>query len=136
MTKPLVTYPDPERAVVDHLTDALTGEDVTVGVGLPTGWDTSDDPHIQVACDGTPVDEHPIAHRATIRVVAWSSSTSEAKRLALLAHGHLLTGWGDDLHSVTPLTGLLPAYDPGHDAELASFTARVRVRSTEILASS
>ena len=134
MTKPLVTYPDPERAVVDHLTDAI--DDVTVGVGVPTDWVRTDDPHIQVACDGTPVDEHPIAHRTTIRVVVWAASTSEAKRLALEAHGHLLTGWGDDLHSVTPLTGLLPAHDDDHDAELASFTVRVRVRSTELLASS
>lgn len=134
--KPLVTYPDPERAVVDHLTDALTGEDVTVGIGVPTDWERGVDPHLQVACDGTPTDEHPIAHRTTIRVVAWADSTTEAKRLALLAHGHLLTGWGDDLHSVTPLTGLLPAHDRDHDAELASFTVRVRVRSTEILTSS
>ena len=132
MTRPLVTYPDPERAVVDHLIDALADEDVTVGVGVPTDWDKADDPHIQVACDGTPLDEHPVAHRTTIRIVAWSSSTSEAKRLALLAHGHLLGDPTGDIHSVTPLTGLLPASDPGHDAELASFTVRVRVRSTPI----
>lgn len=132
MTRPLVTYPDPEQAVVDHLTAALTDEDVTVGAGLPTTWTKSSDPHVQVACDGTPLDEHPIAHRSTIRVVVWSSHPRESIRLALLAHGHLLADPTGDIHSVTPLTGLLPAYDPGHRAELASFTVRVRVRSTAV----
>lgn len=135
MSKPLVTYPDPERAVVDHLADALAGEDVTVGIGLPSAWNKAGVPHLQVACDGTPTDEHPIAHRTTIRVVAWASSTSEAKRLALLAHGHLLAAPTGDLHSVSPLTGLLPAHDRDHDAELASFTVRARVRSTGITGS-
>lgn len=135
MSKPLVTYPDPERAVVDHLADAFAGEDVTVGIGVPAGWTAASDPHLQVACDGTPTDEHPIAHRTTVRIVAWSSSTTEAKRLALLAHGHLLADPTGDLHSVTPLTGLLPAHDRDHDAELASFTVRVRVRSTAITGS-
>lgn len=135
MSKPLVTYPDPERAVVEHLADALAGEDVTVGPGLPRTWTTASDPHLQVACDGTPTDEHPIAHRSTIRVVAWASTSAEAKRLALLAHGHLLAAPTGDLHSVSRLTGLLPAHDRDHDAELASFTVRARVRSTAITGS-
>lgn len=130
MAPPLVTYPDVEHLVVDLLDAAL--DDCTVGVGVPDDWTPADGPHLQVACDGT-VDEHPISQRHTVRLTAWSSSPTEAKALMHLAHGHLLASSGrDGLSTVSPLTGLLPAFDDDHRAELASCTVRVRVRSTPI----
>lgn len=127
MSRLLVTYPDVEQAAKDHLKTDLADEDCTVGIGLPTTWTTANDPHVQVACDGTPGDLHPIAQQSTIRVTVWAKSTSEAKRLANLAHGYLLARG-----AYSKLTGLLPAPDPDHKAELASFTVRATVRSTPI----
>lgn len=127
MTRPLVTYPDAERLVVDLLAADLAEETCTIGIGVPTDWTADDDPHLQVALDGTPADEHPIRQVATIRVTAWARNPSDAKTLAQLAHGHLLTHF-----EISRLTGLLRARDEDHQAELASFTVRASVRSTPI----
>lgn len=131
--KPAVTYPDPERAFVDLLTELLDDESVTVGVGVPDGWQPSTGDHIQVSWDGTPLEEHPIAIYPTLRIVAWSASTTEAKRLAMLCQGLLLahTG-GSSVGAIRPLTGPQPARDPDTRAELAAITVRATVRSTPI----
>jgi hypothetical protein len=134
--KPTVTYPDPERETVDILTDLFedAGENaVTVGVGVPDGWTPGDNPHLGVACDGTFTDLHPIIARSTIRLVARAATTTEAKRLAQLAHG-LLCGWRGDagVSAFQPLTGLLPARDPKTDAEIAAVTVRALLRSTPV----
>lgn len=127
MSRPLVTYPDAERLVVDLLTADLTGETCTIGIGIPADWTADSDPHLQVALDGTPIDEHPIRQLATVRVTAWARNPTAAKTLAQLAHGHLLTHF-----EISRLTGLLRASDEDHQAELASFTVRASVRSTPI----
>lgn len=125
MTRPAVTYPDAEEQVIDDLTEDL--EDCTVGLGLPAGWTTDSPPHLQVTSDGSPTERHPVAHRPTIRVTVWAKYTPDAKALAQKARGLLLARPG-----YRPLTGLQPAHDPDHDAELASFTVRATVRSTPI----
>lgn len=121
-----VTYPDPERQAVDDLTDAFAdqGETVTVGIGVPTDWTPGDTTHVQVAWDGTPRDLHPVALRPTLRITVWASGPSEAKRVALLAHGLLLAR--GQYHQ---LTGPFPTRDPQTRADLASFTVRATVRS-------
>lgn len=129
--KPLVTYPDVEREVVDLLTDLLDGEDVTVGVGVPDGWTPATGDHVQVACDGTPEIRHPVRAWPTVRITAWSSTTTEAKRLANLSLGLLCAHEGGAaIGSIKPLTGMLPARDPETRAELASVTVRVTVSTT------
>lgn len=125
MSNLLRTYPDVERQMVDDLTEDL--EDCTVGIGLPDGWTTGSDPHVQVACDGTPRDFHPVAQQPTMRVTVWAKRTTDAKALAQLAHGYILARGG-----YTQLLGLLPAHDIEHDAELASFTVRATARSVPI----
>lgn len=135
--KVLATYPDVEVATKDllrDLLDDLTGETATVGVVLPADWVAkTSPPHLEVACDGTPILEHPIAARSTIRVTAWSNARSEAKRLATLALGLLAAHDGSgDISAIQPLTGVLPARDPANRGELASVTLRVTVRSTPI----
>jgi hypothetical protein len=131
--KPAVEYPDAERLTVDYLTAELD-EDATVGVGVPDGWTSADDPHLEVALDGVPLLAHPVCAHATIRLVARAGSTTEAKRIATKALGVLAAhpGSDDGIHTVRPLTGPLPARDPKTEAELASVTARVTVRSAPI----
>lgn len=131
-----VEYPDVERAMRDLLADLVAPHepDVTVGVGVPDGWDPlTSDPHLQVACDGTPSQVHPIVAHHTVRVVAWAASPTEAKALAALAQGLLLgVGAQQPIAALLPLTGLLPARDPDTRAELASFTVRATTRSQAI----
>lgn len=135
MTKPAVTFPDPERAVVDYLTTVAAGQfpaGTTIGVGVPAGWVPTSPTHIEVAWDGTPGLAWPVTADATIRVVVHAATTTLAKRDALLAQGLLCaSGWPASL-TIQPLTGVLPAQDPSTHAELASFTVRCRVRSVLI----
>jgi hypothetical protein len=128
-------FPDPERAVVDLLTELmdLYDETVTVGVGVPGGWRPDHSPHLEVAWDGTPIIEQRTMAHATVRVVARAGSTTEAKRLALLAQGLLAAHDGTGPISVVrPLTGPLPARDPDTRAEIASFTVRASTRAVLI----
>lgn len=128
--KPTPSFPDPERAAVDLLTELLDDEDVTVGVGLPEGWTIADPTHVQVAWDGNAGDEHPVVIRPVIRVTAWCAQPSEAKRVALAARSLLLAHAGGAISSIQPGTGLLVTRDPDQRAELASFTVRLTVRAT------
>lgn len=127
--KLLRTYPDVERLVVDQLTDVLEG--CTVGVGVPDGWTTASDPHLQVNLDGTAT-VHPITATSTIRLTAWAHSTTEAKALAQLAAAQLLHESGAGIVNTRLGAGLLPAHDDDHNAELASLTVLVRTRSTTV----
>jgi hypothetical protein len=125
------TYPDVERATVDFLTGKLGG--ATVGTRLPPDWTKQSTNHLMVRCDGTPTITYPITARPTVRLVAWSGSPTEAKALAMLAQGVYCAHPGDsEISGVQALTGLLPGYDPDHEAELASVTCRAVIRSIPI----
>ena len=127
-----VTYPDPERVVRDYLA-AVMGDQATVGIGVPGDWTPSAGPHLQVATDGMFMAGHPVYGEATVRIVAWAASPTEAKRLAQLAQGHLLAHPGDGTIARTrPLVGLLPSRDFQTNAETASVTVRVSLRSVPI----
>lgn len=135
MSKPLVEVPDAERLTVDLLESLIASyePDVTVGIGVPDGWDVNSDPHLEVAWDGTPVDELPAIAHATIRIVARAATSTEAKRLAGLAQGLLLAHNGSaGISVIRNLTGVLPAQDNLTRAELAAVTLRVTVRTTPI----
>lgn len=127
--KILRTYPDVERLVVDRLAGQLEG--CTVGVGMPDDWTTDSDPHLQVNLDGANA-VHPISATSTVRLTAWTHSTTTAKELVQRAAAHLLHDPGGDIVNARPGAGLLPARDDDHDAELASLTLLVRTRSTEV----
>lgn len=133
--KPLVAPPDGERLALDYLKAALTGrgETATVGIGVPGGWTTESGDHVQIGLDGTPVVEYPVLWRTTLRVTAWSPSTTEAKRLASLCEALLLShpgspGWSGCL----PGTGVLPTDDPDTGAALASITVRQKLRGQTV----
>lgn len=129
MTRPQTTFPDPERIVVDWLTESLEDhlEDVTVGIGVPSSWKPGDVPHLSVAWDGTPWLRRHVAMRAAIRVTVRASNTSEAKRLALLAEGLLHARPG-----VVPQLGVMPTRDNDTKAELAWFTVGVALHSVPV----
>lgn len=129
--KPLATPADAERIVVAYLTTILAsrGTDVTVGVVIPTEWQRGTKPHVQVALDGTPEVTYPALWRSTVRVTVWATATTDAKSLANVVLALLLSYGGDsDIHSIRPLTGVLPARDPATSAELASITVQVNLR--------
>lgn len=132
MTPPAVTYPDPERVVRDYLDTVIA--DATIGVGVPSSWTKASGNHLQVATDGMFLGRtHPVYGEATIRLVAWSASPTQAKELAQRAQGLLLAHPGTgDITRTRPLTGLLPARDEQTNAELASVTVRVTLRSVPI----
>lgn len=130
--KPAVTYPDPERVVRDYL-DAVT-DDATVRIGVPSSWTSESGTHIQVACDGMFLaNTHPVYAVATIRLVAWDASPTTAKAAVQRAQGRLLAHPGTgDIARTRPLTGLVPARDDQTNAEIASVTVRVTLRSIPI----
>lgn len=126
----LVTFPDVERVIVDHLDGLVTPP---VSVGVPSGWQpTTDTPIvIEVASDGVPVAQWPIVQYVTVRVVARGRSTTAVKAAAAEAQALLLaTPWPSDVSSIRFLTGILPARDPDTRVEVASFTVEVALRST------
>jgi len=136
MVKPLAVPPDAEHVTIDYLTPALLarGQDVTVGVDIPTTWTTTTKAHVQVALDGTPEVTYPIRWRTTIRVTAWASTTTTAKALVALAHGLLLQHPGSpEVGSVRPLTGTLPTRDPVTGAQLASVTIQINLTGTVLV---
>ena len=134
--KTLAVPPDAEHVAIDYLTTTLAarGQDVTVGVDVPTTWTTTTKSHVQVALDGTPIVEYPILARASVRLTAWASSTTAAKALAALAHGLMLSHPGSpEVGSVRPLTGVLPTRDSVTGAQLASVTVQVNLTGTVLV---
>lgn len=133
MAKTAVTYPDPERVVKDYLDPLIA--DATVGIGVPSSWTSASGEHLQVAADGSFLSgTHPVYTEATVRLVAWSDSPTAAKELVQRAQGLLLAHPGTGSISRTrPLTGLVPARDDQTNAEIASVTVRVTLRSVPIV---
>lgn len=127
--KPQVVFPDVERVIVDHLTGAITG--VPVSVGVPSGWTPAQGTRLQVALDGTPVTEWPVTRHHTVRVTAHAANTTAAKAAASAAESFLCaTPWPAGVASIRPLTSLFPARDPDTNTEVASITVQVICRST------
>lgn len=135
----IYTYPDVEAEMVDFLDDMLAavGEDVTVSVGVPDAWKPTSTPHVQVVCDGTPRMDHPVAVYPSLRLVVRAGTTSEAKRLAMLAQAVAVSHDGTwPVAWVRPLTGILPVRDPETNAEIAMVTCQVAIRSHPVAVSS
>lgn len=135
MSKPNVAPPDGERLAIDYLEQQMSnrGESVTVRAGPPSDWTPADGAILQVELDGTPTVSWPVLWVSTLRVTAWSESTTEAKRLARLAESELLahpgaTGWS----GCRPGTGVFPARDDATDAALASITVRQKLRGLPV----
>jgi hypothetical protein len=119
-----------ERVTIDYLTSVLAsrGQDVTVGVTIPTTWVVGTKPHVQVALDGTPTVAYPVLWRASVRITVWHASTTTAQDLAALCQALMCAHPGSpQVASVKPLAGVLPARDPDSGAQLASVTVRLNL---------
>lgn len=133
--KVTVQFPDPEPPVVEYLREqfALLGDDVNVGVNVPSTWTPAAKPHVQVAWDGTPIVIRGVLGLATVRLVARAANSDDTKALANRAQAILCGMPGDDeVTGAAWLTGVLPARDPDTDHEIASTTSRVTIRSAPI----
>lgn len=137
MTKLVATPPNVRQIVVAYLTTQLAarGEDVTVGIDLPSGWTTASKPHILVALDGTPSAEYPVTAAASVRIAAFCATLSQyrAEHLSTLCQAILLAHpGGGGIASVQFLTGALATEDPTTLAALSFVAVRVNLRLTTI----
>lgn len=128
MSKVFAVFPDPELGTVEAL-EASPHIDVPVGVALPSDWTPADGGYLKVEWDGTVHPGFPVAH-ATVRVIAWASSPTDAKSLALTAQA-ALTAYktGTAVASFQPLAGPWSAEDPATSAPICAFTVRAVMKA-------
>jgi len=134
--KPLRTYPRVVRLVVTLLATLLDDLDeaATVAANVPRHWTPTAGTHVQVASDGVPELDHPVAIYPTVRVTVWAADPDEADRVAGICLGLLAGHPGEGgIGATRPLTGPLPARDADTGADLSSVTVRVTVRSVPLI---
>lgn len=139
--KPLVVFPDAERAALDYLEPLLSARSESykpVGFGntFPKTAPASGTTFLQVELDGTPTVAYPSTERATVRFTVWAASKTEggnAKKAASLVQGLIATHPGDSsVFATTILTGRLKGTDPDSGLPFVSFTARFTLRPTAL----
>ena len=136
--KPLVTFPDPESAVVSRLTTAFTGrpetyKPATITVNFPTTALTTAT-HLQVEAESGGAADWPVTERAQVRVTCYAGPGKRAnvKALASLTQGLLLSWLGDDeVAGIVPLIGRSNVItDPTTKNLMVWFTVRVDLKAT------
>jgi hypothetical protein len=136
MSKPLVTFPDPEAAVVNALKAAFLPraeayKPATITTSFPATLTTTT--HIQVELEVGNADDYPIAERAQVRVTCYAApgKRTDVKRLASLAQGLLYTHAGGDVAGVDILIGRSDVItDPDTKNLMVWFLARVNLKAT------
>ena len=141
MSKPLVTFPDPEAAVVNRLKAALlpraeTYKPATVTTTFPPNplTKTPLKTHVQVEMEAGDATDYPVTERAQVRVTCWAPNGERAavKNLASLAQGLLYTHPGDD--AVAGVEILIGRSDVITDTDtgylMCWFLARVNLKAT------
>lgn len=138
--KPLVTFPDPEAALIGYLSDVLVGypetyAPTTVSTGFPPGASPY---HVQVELEAGNADDYPIAERAQVRVNCWAPAgkRTHVKALASLAQGFAYRHPGDaDVAGCQILVGRSDVItDPDTGRLMCWFLVRVNLKAT-VLAS-
>ena len=133
---PLVTFPDPEAAVIAYLKTALAArpEDyaaATVSTGFPATGATY---HVQVELELGNADDYPVTERAQVRVNCWAPAgkRSDVKDLASLVAGLMFAHPGDsEVAGVTIPTGRSAVTtDPDTKRPMCWFLARVNLKAT------
>lgn len=107
------------------------GAGVTVGHGLLEGWTTAHPPHVGVFDDSGPMD-WPITTQPQLRVTVWAAGYDEARRIAGLCLGLVLTQRIPGIAQVLPGASLLDARDSRTGGQMVSFTARTRIRTVTV----
>lgn len=102
MSKPLVTFTDPESHQVDYLKAAFdprseTYKPATVSTAFPTAALTGDATHVQVELEAGNADDYPITERAQVRYTCYSApgKRTNAKALASLTQALVYSQPGD-----------------------------------------
>lgn len=138
--KPLVTFPDAEKAALDYLKPLLSArvesyKPVAFSNTFPETAPAAGTTFLQVELDGTPTVAYPSTERATVRFTVWGASLEggNAKKAASLVQGLIATHPGDSaVFATTILTGRLKGTDPTTGYPFASFTARLSLRPTAL----
>ena len=132
--KPLVTFADPERKVIDFYKAA--GIATTVTDAFPTAALTGDAKHLQVELELGGAEDYPVSERAQIRVTCYTApgERTSVKSLASLAQGHLYAWEGDaDVAGTSPLVGRSDVItDPTTKNLMVWFTFRVSLKATSL----
>lgn len=132
--KAVRTPAHPAITVKDYLKSALpalTSEQFTAGLGLPSNWTPKSKPHIGVFDDGG-VTKWPVATRPVLRVTVWSDGESMSRTLAGLCMRVLLAQSIPGIANVREPSSILDARDPQNGGLMASFTVRTSVRTLPI----
>lgn len=138
--KPLVVFPDAEKAALDYLKPLLSARSeshkpVGFGNAFPATAPAAGTTFLQVELDGTPSVAYPSTERATVRFTVWAAAgePSKAKSAASLVQGLIATHPGDSsVFATTILTGRLKGTDPDSGLPFVSFTARFSLRPTAL----
>lgn len=134
--KPAVTFPDPERKVIDFF--AALGIAGTVSSDFPTTTLADTTKHLQVELEAGGVDAYPVSERAQVRVTCHMApeQRTAVKAFASEAHGRLLAWAGDaDVSGAFPRVGRSNVItDPDTKNLMVWFTVRVDLKAT-VLAS-
>lgn len=143
--KPLVTFGDPEAAVINALKAAFapraeTYKPATITTAFPAAALTTAT-HVQVELEVGNAADYPIVERAQVRVTCYGPSVhssssgrnarTEIKALASLTQGLLYTYAGGDVAGVDILIGRSDVVtDPDTKNLMVWFLARVNLKAT------
>jgi hypothetical protein len=135
MSKPLVTFPDPEAAVINALKAAFLPraeayKPATITTSFPAALTSST--HIQVELEVGNADDYPIAERAQVRVTCYASKDhrTNVKALASLAQGLVYGLSGGSIAGVDILVGRSDVItDPDTKNLMCWFLARVNLKA-------
>ena len=103
MSKPLVTFADPESAQIDYLTTAYAGrpepyKPATITTAFPTAALAGNATHVQVELELGNADDYPITERAQVRFTCYAApgKRTNVKALASLTQALVYSQPGDD----------------------------------------
>lgn len=137
MSKPLVTFPDPEAAVINALKAAYLArvesyKPATITTAFPAAALTTAT-HVQVELEAGNADDYPVTERAQVRVTCYASKDhrSNVKALASLTQGLTYTLAGGSIAGVDILIGRSDVItDPDTKNLMCWFLARVNLKAT------
>lgn len=135
--KPLVTFPDPEAAVINALKAAYlprveTYKPATITTDFPAAV-LMTTTHLQVELEVGNADDYPITERAQVRVTCYAApgKRTDAKRLASLTQGLAYGLVGGSILGCDVLIGRSDVVtDPDTKNLMCWFLARVNLKAT------
>ena len=146
--KPLVTFADPERKVMDYLRAAFaTRSEAYKPSGISTSFPSAaldNTTRLQVELEVGGAEDYPVTERAQIRVTCHAPNgrgagdtvggRTDVKDLASLTQGLLYAWEGDaDVAGTTPLVGRSDVItDPTTKNLMVWFTFRVSLKATSL----